>query len=137
MYVELTDKISKSAIDDKLPEDTMQVVVAREYFNFGTGLRDWYDDGTEQRNALDNAVAAGISFLRAGYKVCFTCAAGWSRSVTLACLVAALWDGTTFSEQFQKMYKLDPWISNPSPVRKLAEEMMPEFKERYVDVVQE
>lgn len=136
MFVRLNSRISKANIDDVVPEGTFSIVVAKEYTTPLLGLRDSPISSIEQREALERGVRLGLSLLKQNVNVCFICAAGMSRSVTMACLVAALWEGTSFDFQFDKMLMKDSWISNPSPVRALAEHLFPEVREKVNERVQ-
>lgn len=125
MYTEVSNRVSKAAIRDDIPKGVKIIIVAREYLNSGTGLRDSMDDSIKQQKAVKKAVETGLSLLKEGKNVCFVCAAGMSRSVTMACLVAALWEGTTFDHMYDQLWAKDAWILNPSPVRPLVERLYP------------
>ena len=135
MFVWLNERVAKSAIGDDVPVGVKQIVVAKEY-DIEYGLSDSIIDTPEQRLALVKAVEKGLGYLHKGERVVFTCAAGASRSVTLACLVSALYyseksSGLSFETYHDNALMLDGWILNPSPVRALAEELYPQaFKEK-------
>ena len=132
MFVRLNSRVSKAAIYDDVPKEVVKIVVAREYNPF-FGLGDSRDSSDKQKTALVIGAYIGVDLLNQGKKVCFVCAAGLSRSVTMACLVAAIWDRTSFQEQFDKMLMRDDWILNPSPVRLLAEHLFPEVVEERIN----
>ncbi len=128
MFVQLNDKVAKSAIVDPIPNGVIGIVIAREaLISYSPmGLSDSTEDTTEQRRGLAKAVGEGIALLSMGESICYVCIAGMSRSVTLACLVSALWYGTSFDHQFQDLITgKDPNIGNPSSLRPLAKNMFP------------
>lgn len=135
MYLWLNEKVAKSSISDQTPEGVVQIVVAREYARIGTGtgLRDSFDDSSLQKDAIRRGVETGLAALKEGKRVVFTCAAGLSRSVTMACLVSALWYKTSFEDYYERVVQVDPWILNPSPVRLLVEELYPGVFETRAD----
>ena len=135
MFVWLNERVAKSAMGEPVPKGVKQIVVAKEY-DPEYGLNDSIVDGPEQRLALVKAVEKGLGYLHRGERVVFTCAAGLSRSVTLACLVSALYyseksSRLSFETYHDNALMLDSWVLNPSPVRALAEELYPQaFREK-------
>jgi len=123
----IPNQLAKAGWSDALPPDTLYMIVAAEHPDAMWKLVDEPVDTPQQRGYLANAVSSALAMLATGFRVIVTCQQGRSRSVTVACLAAALWEQTSFDTQFDKVLRQDPTIVQPSPLRALAEKMYPQL----------
>ena len=125
----IKDRLAKAAWGDTLPDPCFVVLVAAEYPNATVPLVD--EDTPWNFPHMAHAVYLTLSHLAMGiYKdeatgkdkpVVVMCQQGLSRSVVVAALAAALWQGRGFWEIADDMKKQDPHIlphENLFPVAK-------------------
>lgn len=117
--------IAKANAADRIPEGVYPLVVADNVPGAEIALRDATEPFEDQRRLFAKAVGRAVELMGRGQPVAVICAAGQSRSVTVACTAAALFERTSFHEQWQKVRAADASIANPSPVLAVAKAAYP------------
>jgi len=123
----LPNVLAKASIDDGLPDGVQTVLVAAEYSHADAWLVDEGVAHERQQMEFKRAVSLVLRSIDAGAPVVVTCQQGRSRSVTVACVAAAIYEGTSFRHQYQGVFRKDRGILVASPLWVVAQVVYPEL----------
>lgn len=120
----IPDRLGKAGKDDVVPDGAYSIIVAAEYPNAVARLKD---ENIPQHGAMAQAVAQTMYYLIVNQNMpnVVVCQQGRSRSVTVACLVAALYQGRQFWDVWAELKTQDNNILDYSPLMSLAMELFP------------
>lgn len=113
--------LGKAGHHDELPEGVERLIVAAEYDDF-IKLKD---EDIEQGDEFATAVAITLQRLALLQPTAVTCQGGLSRSVTVACLAAALWTGKSFWHYARPLKQQDSQVLSHQSLFPLATRLFP------------
>lgn len=125
----ISNRLAKAGKDDIVPDGVCLIVVAAEYPNAIVHLKD---ENIPQHDELAKAIAQTLYYLAVNQNVpsIVVCQQGRSRSVTVACLTAALYQGRQFWDVWAELKAKDDGILDHGPLVPLATRLFPhQFKE--------
>ncbi|GAF96722.1 unnamed protein product [marine sediment metagenome] len=111
-----------------IPDPCLIVLVAAEYEEATVRLVD--EPLMAQLPLFTHAVTLTLMQLALydeGTPIVLMCQQGRSRSVTVAVMAAALWQGRSYWDVYNELKAKDPGILDPSPLLSLAQRAFPHY----------
>ena len=114
--------LAKVGYTDEVPQGVKRVIIAAEYPEAAFKL---VDDTTASVDEFRNATLYVYHNMSSEKPIAVVCQQGKSRSPTVACCAAALYRGTSYQEEHDKLRRVDDTVWEVSNIHTVAREALP------------